>query len=276
MKKKNCLTKKNNIYILNKIDQCTKGGEGDIIDTFKASFYETFEDDKNKEREIEINIYDNYFIPMNSILYNAECRIKDDFKSALIFELYTFLEYKDNTGIINFYEFIRKRTETLIEQGKIDIQNEVNNLNDKDFETINNSLDEVNLMTKYFDDFSLGLDFKNKRKFGNQLKDIKKFFANHKSGKYIFYHSDNYNKIQEIIKNININNSDLSSPPNVYFENKNNNHINNLLNKENKILVKEEKREKKSKEKKIKENINFNEAINDFEKFIKKNFRDNR
>jgi len=265
LEKKNCLTKKNNIYILNKIDQCTKEGEGDIIDTFKTYFYQAFEKEKDAENEIEINIYDNYFIPMNSILYNAECRIEEDFKSAFIFELYSYLEYKDNTGIINFYEFIKKRNETLIEQGGIDIKSDLNSLNDKDIEIINNILNEINTMTKYFDNFSFGIDFKNKRKFGRQIEDIKKFFVIHKSRKYIFYHSDYYNKIQEIIKNININNNDLSSPPGVFFENKNINHINNLLNKENKILEIDEN-------KNIKENrkMDFNEAISDFEKFIKK------
>ena len=275
LEKKKCLTKKNNIYILNKIDQCTKGGgEGDIIDTFKTYFYQTFENEKNIENEIEINIYDNHFIPMNSILYNAECRIEEDFKSALIFELYFYLEYKDNTGILNFYEFIRKRTESLIEQGDIEIKSDLKSLNDKDIEIIKNSLDEINTMTKYFDNFSFGVDFKNERKFRRQLEDIKKFFVIHKSRKYIFYHSDYYNKIQEIIKNININNNnDLSSPPNVYFENKNINHINNLLNEENKILEIYENKNKKKPNENINEKnrkMDFNEAISDFEKFIKK------
>ena len=275
LEKKKCLTKKNNIYILNKIDQCTKGGEEDIIDIFKTYFYQTFEKEKDTENEIKINIYDNYFIPMNSILYNAECRIEEDFKSALIFELYSYLEYKDNTGIINFYEFIKKRTESLIEQGGIDIKSDLNSLNDKDIEIINNILDEINTMTKYFDNFSFGVDFKNKRKFGRQMEDIKKFFVIHKSRKYIFYHSDYYNKIQEIIKNININNNDLSSPPGVCFENKNINHINNLLNKKNKILEIDENKNNKNPNKNIKENrkVGFNEAISDFEKFIKKTLK---
>ena len=48
LESKKCLKKDNNIFILNKIDQCTKGGEMDIIDSFKQYFYETFEDEKKK------------------------------------------------------------------------------------------------------------------------------------------------------------------------------------------------------------------------------------
>jgi hypothetical protein len=35
LEKKNCLKKSGNIFIINKIDQCTKNGEGEIIDSFK-------------------------------------------------------------------------------------------------------------------------------------------------------------------------------------------------------------------------------------------------
>ena len=45
-----CLKKEKNLYILNRIDQCTKGGQGEIIDAFKNYFYRVFEDEKNKER----------------------------------------------------------------------------------------------------------------------------------------------------------------------------------------------------------------------------------
>lgn len=48
LEKKNCLKKEKNLYILNKIDQTTKGGEGDIIDSFKNYFYTEFEDEKKK------------------------------------------------------------------------------------------------------------------------------------------------------------------------------------------------------------------------------------
>ena len=36
---KNCLKKENSLYIFNKIDNCVLRGEGDIIDSFKNSFF---------------------------------------------------------------------------------------------------------------------------------------------------------------------------------------------------------------------------------------------
>ena len=47
LKSKNVLKTKNNLFILNKIDQVTKGGEN-IETIFKKYFYETFEDEKKK------------------------------------------------------------------------------------------------------------------------------------------------------------------------------------------------------------------------------------
>ena len=47
--KKHCLKKAHNLFILNKIDLCTKNGnETDIINTFKDYFYKTFQDEKKK------------------------------------------------------------------------------------------------------------------------------------------------------------------------------------------------------------------------------------
>ena len=96
LEKKNSLKKSGNIFILNKIDQCTKNGEGEIIDSFKKYFYEKFEDEKREENgNIFINIYQNYIIPMNSILYLAETKINDDFCRSLKFPIrITFARYK--------------------------------------------------------------------------------------------------------------------------------------------------------------------------------------
>ena len=43
--------KNNNIFILNKIDLCTKDEEQNILNTFKQYFYENFEDEKNKNKD---------------------------------------------------------------------------------------------------------------------------------------------------------------------------------------------------------------------------------
>ena len=77
---KGCLKKENNLYILNKIDQITQGGQEDIIDCFKKYFYDNFEDDKktNEPSRIEINFSKNHFIPLNSLLYQAETKYEED------------------------------------------------------------------------------------------------------------------------------------------------------------------------------------------------------
>ena len=71
--KKKCLQKKGNLYILNKIDNfcnTTPGGDKTTIENFKSDFYQNF--DKNSNKTAFLNIYENFFVPMNSILYSAE------------------------------------------------------------------------------------------------------------------------------------------------------------------------------------------------------------
>ncbi len=71
--KKKCLQKKGNLYILNKIDNfcnTTPGGDKTTIENFKSDFYQNF--DKNSNKTVFLNIYENFFVPMNSILYSAE------------------------------------------------------------------------------------------------------------------------------------------------------------------------------------------------------------
>jgi GTPase Era involved in 16S rRNA processing len=46
LEKKNCLKKEGNLYILNKIDRYTKGGN--VIEDFQLTFYEEFEDEKKR------------------------------------------------------------------------------------------------------------------------------------------------------------------------------------------------------------------------------------
>ena len=98
LEKKKVLKKENNLFILNKIDLCRNQEE--IIENFKNYFYKTFEEGQNnieKEKnddnnnvnnnKFEINIYKNKFIPMNSLLYLSETKLKDDFNYLLMFEL---------------------------------------------------------------------------------------------------------------------------------------------------------------------------------------------
>ena len=216
LEKKNCLKKSGNIFILNKIDQCTKNGEGEIIDSFKKYFYETFEDEKREESgNIFINIYQNHFIAMNSILYLAETKINDDFCSMLIFELFSYLEYNDKSEVPSFLEFIQKRNETLIEQEKIEIDED--DVNENEMKIIENSVDKIkkllpNIQTD--DDFQLGINLTKAK----SKKELKKSFLIHKKKFYKFLHSPFYNELQETLRNINISIEDLSSPPSAFID----------------------------------------------------------
>ena len=141
--KKKSLKKENNLLILNKIDLCKKKDE--VIENFKDYFYKTFEEgqnnieneeneesQKNEKNEgnynkMQINIYKNKFIPMNSILYLSEIKLKNDFNSLLIFELYNYLD-KYKTKIYTFYEYIKKKLDFIIRAEKIEIHSEAKNI----------------------------------------------------------------------------------------------------------------------------------------------------
>ena len=130
------MKKEGNLYILNKIDECTKGGDGDIIDIFKQYFYEQFQDDKNPTG-VEINISKNHFIPLNSLLYQAETKYREDFYSLLLIELFYYIENKDKND--SFIDFLEKRIECIIKQNDIeesDIEDKVEDLNDDDMNII--------------------------------------------------------------------------------------------------------------------------------------------
>ena len=252
LEKKNCLKKSGNIFILNKIDQCTKNGVEEIIDSFKKYFYETFEDEKRgEEGNIFINIYQNHFIAMNSLLYLAETRINDDFCSMLIFELFSYLEYPDKNEVPNFLEFIIKRNETLIDQEKITLDE--NDVNENEMKIIEESIDKIeNKLLPNIeknDDFQLGINLKKTK----SKKELKKSFLIHKNKYYKFVHSQFYNELQETLRNIDINSQDLSSPPSAFIPNFQEEQINE--NTENTY-----------------KNIDVS-AINDLEKFLDETFK---
>ena len=92
LEEKHCLKKNDNLYILNKIDERTAGEDPErLIDHFRNEFYIKFEKNENTQTKdkntgytgIAINSYQNYFVPMNSILYEAESKYEKDFFSAL-------------------------------------------------------------------------------------------------------------------------------------------------------------------------------------------------
>lgn len=234
LEKKNCLKKEKNLYILNKIDQTTKGGEGDIIDSFKNYFYTEFEDEKKKDKSrIIINFSDNYFIPMNSLLYQAETKINDDFYSLLLFELFTFLEYSNKSEFSNFFDFIKKRIEVMTNHNNIKIIDKIGLITEKDMEIIKiiiNKIKHIFPKIKLNSDFELGLNLNKK----NVEIEIKKLFSIQKSNNYIFIHSETYKKIKRIINNYNIcQNNNIILPSNQITKEINNKNV--YYNKNKKI-----------------------------------------
>jgi len=226
--KRNCLKTEGNFYILNKIDQCTKGGEADIIDAFTNYFYKEFEDEKIKDSsKIKINFSHNFFVPMNSLLYEAETKIKEDFYSMLIFELFTYLEYNNSEDEIStFLEYLQKRTESLVSHYKIDfeeIEKKSKKIKDNDTEMINiisnlEKLKKIINVIKKNSDFQLGIRIENKNiKSNNVKKVLKNLFLIHKEKIYNFVHTEFYMELQNKINSIILDNNkeDMCSPPSV-------------------------------------------------------------
>lgn len=206
LEKKNVLKKENNLFILNKIDLCKKGDE--IIEKFKNYFYSTFEEgqknDDNgenndniniKDNKIQINIYKNKFIPMNSILYLSETKLKDDFNSLLIFELYNYLDnYKSK--IHSFYEYIKKKLEFLIRVENIETNNGAKKKEGNIGKIIKGSIDYLKNMFKNNQEINLGLNKKSE-------KEIKNMYILYKMKKYPIEFSNNYKQLQAYINSIN-------------------------------------------------------------------------
>ena len=230
--KRKCLKTEGNFYILNKIDQCTKGGEGDIIDAFTNYFYQEFEDEKKTDSSrIKINFSNNFFIPMNSLLYEAETKIQEDFYSMLIFELNTYLEYNSEDEISSFLEFLKKRTESLVSHFKIDfeeIEKKAKKIKDDDPEMkqiINDveKLKKIINIIKKSPDFQLGIKVDNKNIKNNNVKKVlKNLYLIHKEKNYFYTPTEYYMELQNKINSISIDNNqeDMCSPPTV-ISNKN-------------------------------------------------------
>jgi len=250
LKNKNVMKNKNNLFILNKIDQCTKNGEENIINEFKKYFYETFEDEKKLiNNSIKLNLAENYFIPFNSILYNAETKLENEFTSLLIFEIFDYLEnYKIKYS--SFFEFMKKKLEFINKYIKIEVDKELKKLDENDKQIIINGVEFIQIMFKNNSNLQLGLNLNKK----NCEKEIKKLYVIQKIKKYEIFHTKMYEKLDEIINNIKINNLDnLDCPPNIegliikdqkrieyelYTENTNEKSYLSLINNFNKLLIK--------------------------------------
>ena len=249
LKNKKALKTKNNLFILNKIDQVTQGnGNEDIESVFKKYFYETFEDEKQKnDSKINLNISENYFIAMNSPLYMAETKLDNEFDSLLIYEVYNYLDNFKNK-FSSFFEYIKKKNEFMNKFGKIEIDNKIKNLKENDMQIITRSIDIVINKFKNYPNFQLGINLKKK----NCEKEMKKIYAIHKIKAYEIIHSKIYEQLQEIIKNIKINKiNDIDCPPSIQGKVNSENIIYNLdientkqkaqlsiINNDNKFIIK--------------------------------------
>ena len=217
LQKKNALLKKNNLFILNKIDECKNVTEENVIESFKKDFYEKFEDDKLKEEKkdkIKINIYENYLVPMNSLSYLAETLMAEDFQSFFIFELYNYLEYNNKTEFSTFFDFIKRKVESLTNDLKIE-DKEIKKIKGNDLEIIKKTIDIIKNLFQSAN-IQLGLNLKDK----DTRKEIKKIYYIHKEKKFEIIHSERYLKLKEAIQNIHDNCSNHKNNESIIESNK--------------------------------------------------------
>ena len=150
---------------------------------------------------------------MNSILYRAETKLMEDFSSLLIFEMFYYLENETLKGS-SFFEYLEKRISLIIEHEKIDIEKDMKKIDNNYFKNIAEDsvaiLKNTSKNIKNATDIDLGINLKKK----SVEKELKKLFAIQKNKKYLVFHSEFFTQLQEVVKNIKINQTDLSCPPN--------------------------------------------------------------
>ena len=216
LENKKVLKKENNMYILNKIDKYTKGENA--IEAFQKFFYETFEDEK-KEQKITINFNNNFFIPLNSILYQAETKYETDFYSMLLKELFIYLDTVSNANSESFSDCLEKRVECIIKQNNLNsdiFDDEIDELKKNDKEIIKKSVNDIKTIT--------GLNTTKETTFELNLsnKDVKntlyKLYIIHKKQlNKSFSFSPSYYEIEDAINSYY---NELSSAPPITIEEK--------------------------------------------------------
>ena len=218
LKNKNCLKMTKNLIILNKIDK--RSNQEEVVKNFKKFFYDNFQDVK-QSINVEINIYENEFVPLSSLLYQAEIKYKEDFYSFLLLFLFQYI--KELTKEESYIDFLGTKIGNIITQNNIDkntveeIEEEMENLSQNDTEIINKSLSKLKDIIKQVrkdSGFSLGLD--------DEIQDeIKKIYLIFKKNLYKNYcFSENYKALESALKNIVINNENLACPPISHIQNK--------------------------------------------------------
>ena len=209
LEKKKVLKKEGNIYILNKIDRCTKGTN--MVEVFQNFFYKEFEDEK-KSPKITINFSKNFFIPFNSILYQAETKYESDYFSMLLKELYIYLDSINNTSSESFYDCLEKRVDCIIKQNGIDtdiFEDELGSLKKDEKERVKKAVSDIKDLsivdTTQASSFDLNLNNKEVRETLYKLFIIQKKKLNNN---YSF--SSSYYELEDAINSYY---KDLSSPP---------------------------------------------------------------
>ena len=148
---------------------------------------------------------------MNSILYSSETKLKDDFNSLLIVELYNYLDnYK--TKINSFYEYIKKKLDFIIRLEKIEINSEANNIKGNLAKIAKKIIDYLKNIFKNNQLINLGFNKKSDKEFKNM-------YIIYKMKKYPIEFSDNYKQLQDFIKSIN---NKKEEPQNDEIKNKKN------------------------------------------------------
>ena len=217
---KRCLKKEGNLYILNKIDCITTGGEN-IIEHFKQYFYRNFE--KKNSSNIYINIYKNHFIPMNSLLFLAETNVVNDFYSWLVIELFYYLQtiqnmQTPNENLSSYFNYLEERLKYIINQNNLDsnkIESESNEIKkdnqqmEKIITSVNNLQELLSVLEKS-PNFSFGIKIE-KPKIKKVMIQLYVIHKNKMASNPIY--SEFYQDLNNIIMNINKPKEDLESPP---------------------------------------------------------------
>ena len=208
---KKCLKKEGNLFILNRIDEVTQNGEDDIINSFKQYFYQNFEDEKKNDLLL-ININENRFVPMNSLLYLAETKMDEDFYSFLVYEFFNFIDPTNKGQLNSFYDFLINMRDISIKN--LNDQNKSIDLNVKKItkeeeEIISKSIDELEKIknktnTNCFLNIKLNKSKKN---------EIYKIFLLHKNKAFIKIHTKYFIELQQVIKDLGKDVIDFSCPP---------------------------------------------------------------
>ena len=234
LEEKKCLKKSGNLFILNKIDKIKQikredeegnKKESEVISNFKEYFYKNFEDDKN-ENLISINISENKFVPMNSLLFLAETKNKESFESFLIVEFFNYINSTEKGSLKTFNKYLQNKLEftiNLFKTQNISVNLDINSISEEEQEIIKKSIENLNDIKNETNTECL-IDIKLKK--NDTKNNIIKLYLMHKN-KFIFFEDlKYYNKLQQILKDIHSNENNLPLIPL---------NINNNLQDENKM-----------------------------------------